>query len=79
MIERLLEQWGEVNLFTRPRRFGKTLNMSMLRSFLKSELLSLQTLSQPLQTKTIILINAYDMRLDKAFHHSYYKEMVSLI
>ena len=33
MIERLLEQWGEVNLFTRTRRFGKTLNMSMLRSF----------------------------------------------
>ena len=33
LIEQLLEQWGEVNLFTRPRRFGKTLNMSMLRSF----------------------------------------------
>lgn len=33
MIEQLLNQWGEVNLFTRPRRFGKTLNMSMLRSF----------------------------------------------
>ena len=31
LIEQLLEQWGEVNLFTRPRRFGKTLNMSMLR------------------------------------------------
>lgn len=28
--------WGEVTLFTRPRRFGKTLNMSMLKSFLKS-------------------------------------------
>ena len=33
LIEQLLEQWGEVNLFTRPRRFGKTLNMSMLRCF----------------------------------------------
>ena len=33
LIEQLLEQWGEVNLFTRPRRFGKTLNMSMLRYF----------------------------------------------
>ena len=32
-IEQLLERWGKVNLFTRPRRFGKTLNMSMLRSF----------------------------------------------
>ena len=33
LIEQLLEQWGKVNLFTRPRRFGKTLNMSMLRYF----------------------------------------------
>ena len=29
----LLNNWGKVNLFTRPRRFGKTLNMSMLKSF----------------------------------------------
>ena len=33
LIEQLLESWGKVNLFTRPRRFGKTLNMSMLRYF----------------------------------------------
>ena len=33
LIEQLLEQWGKVNLFTRPRRFRKTLNMSMLRCF----------------------------------------------
>ena len=33
LIEQLLESWGKVNLFTRPRRFGKTLNMSMLRCF----------------------------------------------
>lgn len=32
-IKELLEIKGEVNLFTRPRRFGKTLNMSMLRYF----------------------------------------------
>ena len=32
LIEQLLEKWGEANLFTRPRRFGKSLNMSMLRS-----------------------------------------------
>ena len=30
LIRDLLNNWGEVNLFTRPRRFGKTLNMSML-------------------------------------------------
>ncbi len=33
LIERLLQSWGKVTLFTRPRRFGKTLNMSMLKSF----------------------------------------------
>ena len=33
LIKELLENWGEVNLFTRPRRFGKTLNMSMFQCF----------------------------------------------
>lgn len=33
LIEQLLMNWGKVNLFTRPRRFGKTLNMSMFKSF----------------------------------------------
>ena len=33
LIEQLFSNWGEVNLFTRPRRFGKTLGMSMLESF----------------------------------------------
>ena len=32
-INELLQNWGEVNLFTRPRRFGKSLNISMLKSF----------------------------------------------
>ncbi len=32
-IAELLQYWGEVNLFTRPRRFGKSLNMSMLKAF----------------------------------------------
>ncbi len=35
LIEQLVETGGEVTLFTRPRRFGKTLNMSMLKAFLK--------------------------------------------
>ena len=33
LITELLHNWGSVNLFTRPRRFGKTLNMSMLEHF----------------------------------------------
>ena len=34
-IKELLDLKGKVNLFTRPRRFGKTLNLSMLRYFLR--------------------------------------------
>jgi hypothetical protein len=33
LIKELLENWGEVNLFTRPRRFGKSLNMNMIKYF----------------------------------------------
>lgn len=33
MIKDLLNKWSKVNLFTRPRRFGKSLNMSMLKTF----------------------------------------------
>ena len=33
LISELLRNWGMVNLFTRPRRFGKSLNMSMLKYF----------------------------------------------
>ena len=178
-IKELLQNWGEVNLFTRPRRFGKSLNMSMLKSFfeigsdpalfeglkimqekdlcerymgnfpvisislksvsglnfkaasaalknivgkeamrfqflLESERLSeteknsykrlikigttseaiyditdatlidsMQTLSQLLEKhygqKVILLIDEYDVPLDKAFQRGYYDEMVSLI
>lgn len=35
LIEQLFASGGKVNLFTRPRRFGKTLNMSMLKCFLE--------------------------------------------
>lgn len=37
LIKELLQDWGEVNLFTRPRRFGKSLNMSMLENFFSIE------------------------------------------
>lgn len=169
LIEQILDNWSEVTLFTRPRRFGKTLNMSMLRSFfeigtdaslfdglyisqnkklcdaylgkypvvfltlkgvdgltfskatwmlktiikeeadrhyelLSSEALtdvdrddfqklltgteenienSLKTLSRLLykhyHQKVIIIIDEYDVPLDKAYQNGYYPEMVSLI
>ncbi len=37
LISELLRNWGMVNLFTRPRRFGKSLNMSMLEHFFSVE------------------------------------------
>ena len=36
LIQELLDNWGKVNLFTRPRRFGKSLNMNMLQYFLNT-------------------------------------------
>ena len=171
LIRDLLNNWGKVNLFTRPRRFGKTLNMSMLKSFfeigadktlfdgllisqetalceaymgkfpvifislkgvdgltfedaygmlrliIRAEAFrmehlaqsnkvsekelqaflrlldeketkddiqnSLKTLScllyQHYGQKVVLLIDEYDVPLDKAFHHGYYREMVALI
>ena len=171
LIRDLLNNWGKVNLFTRPRRFGKTLNMSMMKNFfeigadktlfdgltisketalcerymgkypvifislkgvdglnfeeacgalrriiraeasrfrmlLSSEKIadedkqlflrilqekdtfddvrdSLRMLSsllnQCFSEKVILLIDEYDVPLDKAFQHGYYEEMVSLV
>ena len=36
LIRELLHHWGKVTLFTRPRRFGKSLNMNMLRCFFEA-------------------------------------------
>ena len=37
LIEELFDQGGKVNLFTRPRRFGKTLALTMLQTFFEQE------------------------------------------
>lgn len=37
LIRELLYNWGKVNLFTRPRRFGKSLNMNMLKYFFSKD------------------------------------------
>lgn len=36
LVKELLDKRGEVNLFTRPRRFGKSLNLSMLQYFFEN-------------------------------------------
>lgn len=171
LIRDLLKNWGKVNLFTRPRRFGKTLNMSMLKRFFeigtdrslfdgleisketalceahmgrypvvfislkgvdgltyqdarnmlweiilretrrlqflaesaelseldrqsflaltvekaddttvqKSLALLTELLYKHYGQKAVLLIDEYDVPLDKAFHHGYYREMVALI
>ncbi|MEG0511315.1 MAG: AAA family ATPase [Clostridia bacterium] len=171
LIRDLLSSWGKVNLFTRPRRFGKTLSMSMLKCFfeigtdkalfeglaiaqdqplcdeymgkypvvfvslknieapsfgeakqklvglIRDEAVRLQFLSDSTEIsepdkksfgrllheeynnvvlqnslllltkllslhyhqKVILLIDEYDVPLDKAFQHGYYQEMVALI
>lgn len=60
LIEQILMNWGEVTLFTRPRRFGKTLNMSMLKSFFEIgadvslfEGLYIANLRRPCSTQTV--------------------------
>lgn len=51
LIKELLDMKGKVNLFTRPRRFGKTLNMSMLQYFFEDS----GEEKQPLFTGTKIM------------------------
>ena len=88
-----------MNLFTRPRRFGKSLNMNMLKYFfeygcdpqlfeglgmsngtLASSLLTLcGLLYRHYGQKAILIIDEYDVPLDKAQKFGYYDEMVSLI
>ena len=48
LVEQLLENWSKVNLFTRPRRFGKTLNMSMLNCFFSRQYAEIGTIFEGL-------------------------------
>lgn len=94
LIEQLLNNWGEVNLFTRPRRFGKTLNMSMLKCFFeigtdqslfeglyisKNKALCDAYMGKYYEKKVIVLIDEYDVPLAKANENGYYDQMVLLV
>ena len=66
LIRDLLNNWGKVNLFTRPRRFGKTLNMNMLKSFF--EIGADRTLFDGLSiSKETVLCDAYMGRFPVVF------------
>lgn len=60
LIKELLLNQAYVNLFTRPRRFGKTLNMSMLKSFLKLETIALFLMALKLQMKVNYAIDLWE-------------------
>lgn len=74
ILRELLQNWGEVNLFTRPRRFGKTLVMSMLESFFL--LLESQRLSQHDKMSYQRLL---DDKMDEAFFCSGLKKLSELL
>ncbi len=59
MIRDLLENMGKVNLFTRPRRFGKTLNMSMLQYFFEYDAIRLFLQSLPSQKIKCSVMNIW--------------------
>lgn len=66
LIEQLVEMGGEVTLFTRPRRFGKTLNMSMLRSFFEIG-------------ADALLFEGFILLKTNPFVKRYYQQMISMI
>ena len=66
LIEQLVEMGGEVTLFTRPRRFGKTLNMSMLRSFFEIG-------------ADALLFEGLYIAKNNPFVKRYYQQMISMI
>lgn len=66
LIEQLVEMGGEVTLFTRPRRFGKTLNMSMLRSFFE------------IGADALLFEGLYIAKTNP-FVKRYYQQMISMI
>ena len=84
LLRDLMHRFGKVTLFTRPRRFGKTLNMSMIRyffekseednSYLFKNLAITQTEEQYMNHQ-----EKYDVPLQNAYFNRYYDKMVKLI
>ena len=84
-IEEIIEDLSEVKLFTRPRRFGKTLNLSMLKYFFDLENAEAESwedsfsniknlVSDLYDKKVIILINEYDTPMTSAWNEGYYEK-----
>lgn len=84
-IEEIIEDLSEFKLFTRPRRFGKTLNLSMLKYFFDLENAEAESwedsfsniknlVSDLYDKKVIILINEYDTPMTSAWNEGYYEK-----
>lgn len=80
-IKKWWESADDVTLITRPRRFGKTLNMSMLDMLDSMAAASLRALSDFLgryyEKKVIILLDEYDTPIQEAYVNGYWKELVT--
>ena len=68
LISDIMRNWGSVNLFTRPRRFGKTLNMSMLKCFFEIGG-DTATIEKYLNDQLVSTISYYDSR--ESFYHGF--------
>ena len=84
-IKEIIEDLSEFKLFTRPRRFGKTLNLSMLKYFFDLENAEAESwedsfsniknlVSDLYDKKVIILINEYDTPMTSAWNEGYYEK-----
>ena len=72
-IRDFIQTEDKVSLITRPRRFGKTLNLTMLRDFLKISIVTLeQAVSDYYKITPILLIDEYDQPMMSNFEHGYH-------
>ena len=74
LIEQLLLNWSEVTLFTRPRRFGKTLNMSMLKSFLTLAQIKLYLMAYIFQAIKSFVMSIWVSILSYFFHSRVWRD-----
>ena len=74
LIEQLLLNWSEVTLFTRPRRFGKTLNMSMLKSFLTLAQIKLYLMAYIFQVIKSCVMSTWESIRSFFFHSRVWRD-----
>ena len=74
LIEQLLLNWSKVTLFTRPRRFGKTLNMSMLKSFFDIAQIKLYLMAYIFQVIKSCVMSTWESIRSFIFHSRVWRD-----